>query len=282
MNRLSPEEISFFKREGYLIKKGVLDPDLMARARECKWAGAPDRMKPDDPTTWIGPWRPDEETPDAEDNCRAGHYWQYREPAHEEWLVRMTVANPIIVGWVEQLLGEGTFDVRDYVRGIYCLLPKGGTPDKPGVSQKLVCHCDVNPDKLHKTPFQRLLKAGVGAVGLIAPIPPNGGAFTVWPGTHKIIYDLMIRTEGLARNEAYKQRIIDFNSDRHVDGWGDAGDVLLWHRMLAHTAGANRSEKLQMREAVLFDYPQPEAEKPKASYEDMWEGWSEEVRATTG
>ena len=33
----SPEEINFFKREGYLIKKGVLDPDLMARAREHKW-----------------------------------------------------------------------------------------------------------------------------------------------------------------------------------------------------------------------------------------------------
>ena len=54
MNRLSTEEISFFKREGYLIKRGVLDPDLMARARERKWDGAPDRMKPDDPTTWIG------------------------------------------------------------------------------------------------------------------------------------------------------------------------------------------------------------------------------------
>ena len=107
-----------------------------------------------------------------------------------------------------------------------------------------------------------------------------GEHLRVWPGTHKIIYDLMIRTEGLARNEAYKQRIIDFNSDRHVDGWGDAGDVLLWHRLLAHTAGSNRSEKLQLREAVLFDYPQPEAEKPKASYEDMWEDWSDEVRAT--
>lgn len=95
MNRLSTEEISFFKREGYLIKKGVLDPDLMARARERNWAGTPDRMKPDDPTTWIGPWRPDEETSEVEDNCRLGHYWQYRELAREEWLVRMTVANPI-------------------------------------------------------------------------------------------------------------------------------------------------------------------------------------------
>ena len=66
------------------------------------------------------------------------------------------------------------------------------------------------------------------------------------------------------------------------DGWGDAGDVLLWHRLLAHTAGSNRSEKLQLREAVLFDYQQRETEKPKASYEDMWEDWSDEVRATAG
>jgi len=133
--KLSPEEISFFKREGYLIKKGVLDPELMARARKRKWVGAPGRMKPDDPTTWIGPFRTDEETPEQEANCKVGYYWQYREPAHEEWLVRMMVANPIIVGWVGQLLGEGTFDVPESVRGIYCRLPMGDAPEQP-----LVCH----------------------------------------------------------------------------------------------------------------------------------------------
>ena len=43
MNRLSPEEISFFKREGYLIKKGVLDPDLMARPRvQMGWSAGSD------------------------------------------------------------------------------------------------------------------------------------------------------------------------------------------------------------------------------------------------
>ncbi|MDP6752027.1 MAG: phytanoyl-CoA dioxygenase family protein, partial [Candidatus Poribacteria bacterium] len=163
------------------------------------------------------------------------------------------------------------------VRGIYCRLPMGEAAEQP-----LVCHCDVGPDSLHETPFARLLKPGIGAVGLIALIPPQGGAFTVWLGTHKIIYDLMIRTEGLARNQAYKQQIIDFNSHHHVEGWGQAGDVLLWHRLLAHTAGWNRSETLQLREAVLCDYAPREAEEAKTSYQDMWEDWSDEVRAASG
>ena len=31
---LTEDEIRFFKREGYLVKKGALDPELCARARE--------------------------------------------------------------------------------------------------------------------------------------------------------------------------------------------------------------------------------------------------------
>ena len=31
MNPLTHDEIRFFKRQGYLIKRGVLDPELMAR-----------------------------------------------------------------------------------------------------------------------------------------------------------------------------------------------------------------------------------------------------------
>ena len=63
---------------------------------------------------------------------------------------------------------------------------------------------------------------------------------------------------------------------------GEAGDVLLWHRLLSHTAGWNRSETLQLREAVLCDYAPREAEEAKTSYQDMWEDWSDEVRAASG
>ena len=88
-------------------------------------------------------------------------------------------------------------------------------------------------------------------------------------------------TEGLARNEAYKRRIIEFNADPRVEGHGAAGDILIWHRLLAHNAGWNRSPRVQLREAVLCDYPQRENTFPERtqSFEDMWQAWSQEVRS---
>ena len=283
MSKLTNEEIQAFKRQGFLIKRGILDPELMARAREAKWAGAPPRLKKEDPTTWLGPWLPEEETSDAEQNCRTGFTWKYRVPASEKWLVGMMATNPVIFGWAEQLLGKGevvTPDKRDGpsgTRGIYCRLPAGHLPEEP-----TICHCDVGPDHLHSTANKTLFAPGLGVVGLIEDIPPHGGAFTVWPGTHQTIYNLFLSIEGLERNEAYKKRIIEFNEDHHVEGFGKAGDVLLWHRLLAHAAGHNRSKKLQLREAVLCDYKKyEELDSPDlVSYRDMWCQWSEEVSLT--
>ena len=276
MDELTPDEIRFFKREGYLIKRGVLDPELMARARERKWDGAPGRMKRDDPSTWFGPFRPDEEHGEECDNCRIGFTWKYREPAGEPWIVAMLATDPAVFGWAEQLLGRREVATPERIRGIYCRLPMGDLPPRP-----TECHCDVTPDRLHSTPPEELLAPGLGVVGLIADIPPSGGAFTVWPGTHRVIYDLLLRTEGLARNEAYKRRIIEFNADPRVEGYGTAGDILIWHRLLAHTAGWNRSPRIQLREAVLCDYRKRKGPVPgqDQSFEDMWQKWSHEVRS---
>ena len=100
-------------------------------------------------------------------------------------------------------------------------------------------------------------------------------------GAHPRIHDLLLHTEGLARNEAYKRRIVEFNVDPRVEGYGAAGDVLLWHRLLAHTAGWNRSPRIRLREAVLCDYQKRESALPERnrSFEDMWQGWSPEVRS---
>ena len=275
MDALNRDEIRFFKREGYLIKRGVLDPELLARARERKWEGAPARMKRNDPGTWFGPFQPDEERVEDPENFRSGFTWKYTAPKHEPWIVAMLATNPVLLGWAEQLLGRGEIEVPERIRGIYCQLPMRDLPPPP-----TVCHCDVSPDRLHRTPLAELLAPGLGVVGLIADIPPAGGAFTVWPGTHRVIHDLLLHTEGLARNEAYKKRIIEFNADPRVEGHGAAGDILLWHRLLAHTAGWNRSPRIQLREAVLCDYRKRTGAHPErgGSFEEMWQEWSREVR----
>ena len=61
---LTTDEMRFFKRNGYLIKRGVLDPVLMERARARLWDGAPPGRRRNDPDTWAGPFRADEENPD--------------------------------------------------------------------------------------------------------------------------------------------------------------------------------------------------------------------------
>ena len=47
MSTLSKQEILFFKEEGYLVKRDVLDPELMAYARERLWEAAPSQLKRD-------------------------------------------------------------------------------------------------------------------------------------------------------------------------------------------------------------------------------------------
>merc|ERR1712096_299033 len=58
MKQLSEQEVLFFKEEGYLIKRQIMDPKLMTRARERMWANAPAHIRPDAPDTWIGPTEP--------------------------------------------------------------------------------------------------------------------------------------------------------------------------------------------------------------------------------
>ena len=62
MSKLSTKDIRIFKREGYLVKRGILNPELMAQARDSLWEAAPPELDRNDPDTWIGPL-PDRDEP---------------------------------------------------------------------------------------------------------------------------------------------------------------------------------------------------------------------------
>ena len=53
---LTDSQIAQFKRDGFLVLPGVLDPDLCRRARDDMWEAIGEylpRMKRDDPSTWT-------------------------------------------------------------------------------------------------------------------------------------------------------------------------------------------------------------------------------------
>ena len=213
---LTSDELRLFKRYGYLIKRGVMDPGLMARARECLWDDPPPSLKRDNPRTWVGPL-PAGDLSNDPDSIRGHFHWKYRRVGAEPWIVRMLATDPAIFAMAEQMLGAGELQPPERIRGIYSILPFGDRPRPP-----VGCHCDGHPFHL-------------GVVGYIDDVAAGGGGFCVWPGSHRAFYHtfrtgyLRDTTEG---QDAVMERV---NRAPPVDCHGEAGDVVFWHHRLAST-----------------------------------------------
>ena len=257
---LTSEEMRFFKRNGYLIKRGVLDPQLMARARARLWDGAPPGRTRANPDTWVGPFRPEEENTDSS-NARRGFRWNFREPGAEPWMVRLLATDPNIWAMAEQMLGAGQLVQPLRIRGIYCTLPYGDEPAKP-----TSCHCDAHPFHL-------------GVVGYIDHVPPGGGSFLVWPGSHLKFYPTFTTQYQRDTTDQHEKVRAHLNQQTPVDTHGEAGDIVFWHHRLGHMAGPNTSK--QLRQAVLYDFCKTDLEttKEEPPQKDMWRDWSPQMRA---
>ena len=258
--RLTTDELRFFKRNGYLIKRKVMDPELMARARQRLWDDPPPSLKQDDPSSWVGPLPEADLSADA-DNHRTAYRWQYRRIGAEPWIVHMLATDPGIFAMAEQMLGVGELQPPDRIRGIYCTLPYGDRPRPP-----VTCHCDAHAFHL-------------GVVGYIDDVPPDGGGFCVWPGSHRRFYHTF--QTGYQKDTAEGHEEVQAEVDRGapVDCHGEAGDIVFWHHRLGHMAGHNYSGVI--RQAVLYDYrkrdlPEVQGQPPCA---DLWQHWSAELRA---
>ena len=300
--KLTREQIAFFKDNGYLILKNALDVQSCAGAQDRKWAELPEncRLKREDPATHIGPFA-DEDVQDDALHMRKDFRWQIRQFGTEQWLVDLVYTKDLIEV-AEQLLGEGLIEppivggkpmgsdgpawpggpvdpaVNEGVRGIYCTLPYGDRPREPESS-----HTDGHPFCL-------------GIVGLIDDVPPDGGAFRIWPGSHRRLYptcqmqydqprvpfyEHMPSHKGIVHTPEYLRELEAIMSDTpSVDCWGQQGDVVLWHHRLAHMAGHNYSQVI--RQAVLHDFNRKDLDLLRLDppQQDMWRDWSSEVRAT--
>jgi hypothetical protein len=250
---LNNKDIVFFRDNGYLIKRKVLNTELMAQARDRLWEGAPPQLDRHNPSTWVGPFlEPSEDKTNAQKNYR----WNYRQPGNEPFMVDLLPKNPSVWRMAEQLLGQGTLVEPDRVRGIYCTLPYGEVPKKPSTG----CHVDAHPFHL-------------GVVGYIDDVRPEGGSFMVWPGSHHTFYydfHSQYKNEPTEQYEVHRQ---EFSQLPGADCHGHAGDIIFWHHRIGHTASHNYSS--QIRQAILYDFrktdlPQTMEEPPN---EDMWRDW---------
>lgn len=250
---LTENDLRFFRDNGFLIKRGVLNADLVARAVDVFWENAPPPMDRDDPETWFGPFREEQEISNGED-YRGGYRWNFRNIGSEPYMMDLVPRDPNIVGMAQQLLGPHLAP-PERVRGIYATIPNRDH--------------NPRPDRLHvdQHPFN------LGVVAYLGKVGPLGGGFRVWPTSHRWFYHTYeTRYEG-GRPEGYKTITEFFEAQPSTECTGEAGDLVFWHHRLAHAAGQNLSSNIRL--AVLYDFSRSDVKEvqsrpPKSN---MWEDW---------
>ncbi len=301
MEYLTSEELTFFKRYGYLIKRRALDEGLCERVLDRMWGSAPASVHRDDPETWrpIGV----EESSDDSLLLHQGTRWQLRGASTEADLIDL-MYSPQLVCWAEQLLGVGTLrppvkggkpmgswgpawpggpvdpQLGEGVRGIYATLPT----EEPAQRLQDRLHTDGHPFHL-------------GVVGLIDHCPEHGGGFKVWPGSHRRFYPLfptqydqaripfyphMPSFKGLIHPPEYLEEVDKVEADTPpVECFGERGDIVFWHHRLGHMAGHNTARPRAIRQAVLYDFCKTDLDQMRLTppHEDMWQDWGEALQA---
>jgi hypothetical protein len=259
---LSKEEVSFFKENGFLVKRGFLnEPDTFQRIVEHVWQNVPRGLiKRDDVQTWInaphGQWT----EADGENlGLFSGGAWKMRSRngiGTEPFLLDKIGNHPQMRKLVAQFIGEPVKHLQR-VRGVYGVFPK-----QPGTAGHLSPHADQSAAQL-------------SAMVVVDEIPPHCGGFTVWPGSHHIVHPhakTIYGPVGQEKAEAYGQaRDQALRDITPIELWGNAGDVIFWHPRLIHSGGINCSaeyEKPVLRLIVPCDYQQDGL----TYYDDLIEG----------
>jgi hypothetical protein len=230
---LNRQEVDFFKRNGYLVKRGVIrDDQLFANVVDHLWANVPrDILVRDDPDSWLNsPHKQWTEFDHAKVGLLHNGNWKMRSAARigkELFLVEGIARHPSMLRVVEQFIGRPLKSLNR-VRGVYAILPK-----PQHVTGVLGPHSDYAAGQL-------------GAMVVAGEMPAGSGGFTVWPGSHIRLHESWDTCFGSSitdsRVRAYRKRRDEILSDTvPVETHGHPGDVIFWHHRLLHSAGINRT-----------------------------------------
>ena len=209
---LSQEQLRHFTREGYVICRGALDPDLCRQARELLWLhNESTTLSRADPDTWVGPFPASDASQQRPTGApkeqrltqlRQAYLWNVRSAGGDELLHELLPRR--VFPWLEQLLGEG--EVVEPVagstrgqniwggyelRGMYTVLrqPTGTARiplrDQHGRSDLREAHVDFQP--VHCT-----------VTAYIDDVEPQGGGTALYPRTHRLLHEADNRFTDLA------------------------------------------------------------------------------------
>ncbi len=220
---LSKGQVEQFVRDGYVCVEGAIDPDTVERGiGEFKEKTG---IVAEDPETW----------PQGEKYVNMNVRWK-GETLHTQ-LSKMDhtiCVTPRLVAAARELAGP---DVGLQRMSPAIAIPEAGAKqhEPRGIHiDKVVAGITMYPSCEHLT-----------ALGYLTDTTEYGGALSVFPGSHRKVFEYAYsQSTDLAEELRSKEGrgIPDLDYGDPVPATGKAGDVVLFHHLLAHSASANRGE----------------------------------------
>ena len=252
---LSPEEIEHFKEHGFIVKRGLIDPADLERVADCVWSAADKLGFPfdrNDPATYTlakehGLFPQTEPKHTYHDGAGIPNYfagksggwtWRHYTPCTEDWFLERTARHANVQGVVQQLIGTNVRPSQR-CRGFYVVFPRASDTDPVG---GLSAHTDGVASQLNCMIYA-------------ADCPPQGGGFTLWPGSHRSCYYHMETEYNMEPKAGYNELLAEIKATvTPIEIAGEAGDCCFWHPRAIHSAGVNTSS--QLRIVVPCDFQQ--------------------------
>ena len=132
--------------------------------------------------------------------------------------------------------------------------------DQPDWQNKGMIHWDTDTS-VEKVPF------GVQGVLYLTDTAENQGGFQCVPGFHNRFQE-WVKTQPKDRNPQQP----DMTGLEVKSISGNAGDLVIWHRLLAHGNGHNRSDKPRMAQYISMS---PASDRGEAERQERIQAWQE-------
>jgi hypothetical protein len=228
MPLLSDSDRAFWEENGYVVVPNAVPQENLDRLVDAIWSFLV--MDRDDPEDWY-------------------RYEPY---------TRDNLCSPISAGgMVEIYQHQAIWDNRQYPRvheafaeiwerqDLWVSLDRANMKppareDRPGWNNKGMIHWDLDTS-------QQPIRFGVQGVLYLTDTAEDQGGFQCVPGFHRL-FDEWVKTQPDDRNPSHPD--LDGLTVKSIPG--KAGDLLIWHRLLAHGNGHNRSERPRMAQYITM------------------------------
>ena len=256
---LSKEDWAFWEENGYVVVHEAVPQKNLDAMVDAIWTFL--EIDRDDPEQWYR-YKPYT----REDRCSpissAGMVEVYQHQAL--WDNRQYPK-------VHQAFSEIWGDEKLWVSVDRACMKPPAREDKPEWCNKGMIHWDTDTAN-HPVPF------GVQGVLYLTDTAEDQGGFQCVPGFHRM-FDEWVKTQPEDRNT----RRPDLQGLEVKSIAGQAGDLLIWHRLLAHGNGHNRSDRPRLAQYITMS-PAGNGEEARQQRTKGWQerrpaaGWPGDAR----